>query len=144
MDEDLIKLVNKLQDTFSNLGARPPLISHPSRCCPSFAQLELDHVMGGICRWGAGHAPIGCGTQALHRRHPLYAQRTTPPLYLGWQPIRREIQCTRKVSEPPSSLSLSPRSRHLKKYENKIPTASNQTATPASSGAISCRAAKAS
>jgi len=25
MDENLIKLVNKLQDTFSNLGARPAL-----------------------------------------------------------------------------------------------------------------------
>jgi hypothetical protein len=28
MDEDLIKLVNKLQDTFSNLGARPRLLRH--------------------------------------------------------------------------------------------------------------------
>lgn len=27
MDENLIKLVNKLQDTFSNLGARPTLAS---------------------------------------------------------------------------------------------------------------------
>jgi hypothetical protein len=66
MDEDLIKLVNKLQDTFSNLGARPrhTYIALLSTLCST---LTLPRAMRGICRWGAGHAPVGCGMQASCR-----------------------------------------------------------------------------
>ncbi len=60
MDKDLIKLVNRLQDTFSNLGARPRLtyIALLSTHCLT---LTLSRMMRGLCRWGAGHAPVGCG-----------------------------------------------------------------------------------
>ena len=48
MDADLIKLVNKLQDTFANLGA-PPSLPFPTR---QFTCLS---------RRRTGHAPARCG-----------------------------------------------------------------------------------
>jgi hypothetical protein len=63
MDEDLIKLVNRLQDTFANLGARPAW-SLLHRVTVRLLLNLTTHVMGYPCRWGAGHAPVGCGTQA--------------------------------------------------------------------------------
>jgi hypothetical protein len=60
MDEDLIKLVNKLQDTFSNLGARPRLALLSTLC----STLTPSCTMRGFYRRGAGHAPVGCGMQA--------------------------------------------------------------------------------
>ena len=61
MDEDLIKLVNKLHDTFSNLGARPHLLHHAT--VYSCSTLTPSRTVRSLCRWGAGHALAGCGMQ---------------------------------------------------------------------------------
>ncbi len=102
MDEDLIKLVNKLQDTFSNLGARPGLASIASLsalCSTLPLPRHVWHLQVGnwTCPnwlWYAGIAPL-----------------TPSPCpwndsFVGRQPIRRQIQRTRKVSEslPPFPL----------------------------------------
>jgi hypothetical protein len=58
--QGLIKLVNKLLDIFSNLGACPHLL----HCITAYScsMLNLIHMMCGLSRWGpwgVGHAP-GC------------------------------------------------------------------------------------
>jgi hypothetical protein len=108
MDEDLIKLVNKLQDTFSNLGARTRLTciaslsTHCSTLTPPRAMRGLLQVGSWTCPswlWYAGFVPDWSCLWNL--------------FFVGWQPIRRQIQCARKVSvnqrplhSPPSPPSL--------------------------------------
>jgi hypothetical protein len=55
MDEDFIKLLYKL-------SACPHLLHRVT--VYSCSTLTPSHTMRGLCRWGAGHAPAGCGMQA--------------------------------------------------------------------------------
>jgi hypothetical protein len=59
MDDDLIKLVNKLQDTFSNLGTCLVRTTPP---CPSFDQLDtllFPDQWVDFFRRGVRYAPVG-------------------------------------------------------------------------------------
>jgi hypothetical protein len=59
MDDDLIKLVNKLQDTFSNLGT---CLGRTTPPCSSFDQLDsplFPDQCVDFCRRGVRYAPVG-------------------------------------------------------------------------------------
>lgn len=71
MDTDLIKLVNRLQDTFSNLGA-----CHKSR---SYSWAEGD-IMSP--RWRAGYAPTSRCTLSFTIR-----KKIAPDFHSGGQPV---------------------------------------------------------
>jgi hypothetical protein len=76
MDVDLIKLVNKLQDTFSHLGARQnSVVDH------LFAQLDLSCVEQQRRR--TRHASAGCG------ENPIGDTATTLHPHLHFFPFLR-------------------------------------------------------
>ena len=85
MDHELIKLVNKLQDTFNNLGA----------------QLDSSRISGNklFKRWRAGHASACCGMYFVDIRVERVLNGRD-----RWAASRRENQASwKRESNPVSS-----------------------------------------